>query len=133
MERFEEETQKRPKIGEILLGMDTPKKRFQVSGSIGGFSKMVATMEFETACDYALLQLSHELSPNITPNLPTDPYVGIDANAQRHGAFRVIEILKHLADPEKEPTQLKTERLNYASPSSRPSRTLTSNDPAKAT
>lgn len=87
---------------------------------------MVASVEFETACDYALLQLSHELSPNITPNLPTDPYVGIDANAQRHGAFRVIEILKHLADPEKEPTQPKTERLNYASPSPRSPTTSTS-------
>lgn len=110
--------------------MTTARQRFQVSGFRDGFSKMAGTIEFECACDYALLELLEELRPNTTGNQPTDPYIGLDSNAQVQGAKRLLEILKHLHEPVKTPTIPKRETLNYADrTSTRPSRTAASPSP----
>lgn len=93
--------------------MSTPRQRFQLSGLSEKFKGVVASESFELACDYALLQLFSELPPNNVPGSPTDPYVGLDANAQAWGARRVIEILQHLHEPEKEPKQSPKPTLNY--------------------
>lgn len=93
--------------------MSTPKERFLTSGHAGDFAKLVASEHFEPACDYALLQLRLELPANCSPNLPTDPLTGFDANAQTVGAMRVLEILKHLHEPVKAPTTLTTPKLHY--------------------
>lgn len=100
--------------------MNTPKERFQqLSGQCGAFKKFVGTTEFLTACDYALLQLQQEMTPNTVVDRPTDPYIGIDANAQMQGAKRLIEILKNLHEPPPKPKPIKRDTLNYASPSTR--------------
>ena len=91
----------------------TPKERFLISGHAKAFLDMINSEHFGPACDYALLELQYQIPPNTTPNLPTDPYVGLDANAQMWGAKRVIEILKQLAEPVKEPEPLKRESLHY--------------------
>lgn len=82
--------------------MRTPKESFLLSGKAEAFGRLRSTVEFETACDYALLQLQSEMPPNTMPGLPTDPYIGIDANAQMVGARRLVEILLSLAEPIKE-------------------------------
>jgi len=91
----------------------TPKESFQLTGKSADFAKLRATEAFETACDYALLELQWWMPPNTTPSLPTDPYVGIDANAQMFGAKRVIEILKSLSEPVKQPEPSKRPSLYH--------------------
>lgn len=91
----------------------TPRESFQVSGSLADFKKIIALAAFEVACDYALLELQHQMPPNTTPSLPTDPYVGIDANAQMQGAKRVLAILKNLAEPVEQAKPIKQDRLHY--------------------
>ena len=93
--------------------MRTPKQSFLLSGKAADFKKIVATETFEVACDYALMELQSQMPPNCTPNLPTDPYVGIDANAQMFGAKRVIELLKNLAEPIKEPEQPRRQTIYH--------------------
>lgn len=109
--------------------MSTPQQRFRVSGAREAFEKMASTAAFEIACDYAFMQLVSELPATVDPNTPTDPYVAIDANAQRYGAGRVLEILKHLHEQEKEPTPTKREQLRYAQPSTIPGASRPSNRP----
>lgn len=84
-----------------------------MSGHMDNFKKLVATEAFEVACDYALLELQSHMAPNTVPGLPTDPYIGIDANAQMFGARRVIEILKNLSDPTESPKQPERPKLHY--------------------
>jgi hypothetical protein len=93
--------------------MKTPRESFQVSGKAAEFRRCVGNEAFEPACEYALLQLATEMPHNCHPSLPTDPYVGLDANAQMHGARRVLEILQTIADPIKPPTDEKRNTLNY--------------------
>lgn len=91
----------------------TPKESFLLTGKAKAFEAIVASEAFETACDYALLQLQAEMPYNTHPSLPTDPLVGIDANARMHGAMRVIEILKTLHEPVKQPESPKKPSLHY--------------------
>lgn len=94
--------------------MPTPKENFLVSGKAPAWAAVVAKVpEFETACDYALLQLQSEMRPNTTPNLPTDPYIGLDANAQMTGARRVLEILSTLSEPINPPKPQTKDTLHY--------------------
>ena len=93
--------------------MRTPRESFLLTGKAADFQKIAASEAFETACDYALLELQHQMPPNTTPSLPTDPYVGLDANAQMWGARRVIELLKTLAEPIKTTTPPKRDSLHY--------------------
>lgn len=96
--------------------MPTPRESFLLTGKAAEFKRVVASESFETACDYALLHLLSQMPPNTMPGLPTDPYVGLDANAQMNGARRVIEILKSLAEPVKEPKPIKRDQLHYDQP-----------------
>lgn len=96
--------------------MRTPKESFLLSGKADEFKKILATESFEVACDYALLQLVSDLPPNTTPSLPTDPYIGIDANAQLFGAKRVLAILQSLAEPVPTKKTDKRDTLNYDRP-----------------
>ena len=93
--------------------MRTPRESFQLSGKAADFKKIAATEAFEVACDYALMELQQQMPPNCTPSLPTDPYVGIDANAQMWGAKRVIELLKNLAEPTKAPEQTRRQTIYH--------------------
>ena len=91
----------------------TPRESFLATGTAKDFEKIVATVAFDLACDYALLELQSLMPPNLVPNLPTDPYIGLDANAQMTGAARVIRILKTLHEPVKPPTTPKRDTLHY--------------------
>lgn len=93
--------------------MTTPKDRFLVSGHAASFGKVVSSESFETACDYALLQLRSEMPVNCQPGLLPDPLLGFDANAQMVGASRVLEILKHIHEPIKPTSQPVTAKLHY--------------------
>ena len=93
--------------------MRTPRESFLLSGKVAEFKKIVAAESFETACDYAVLQLQSEMLPNRLPGLPIDPCAGLDANAQMQGAARVIDILKTIGEPVKPPTPIKKETLHY--------------------
>lgn len=94
--------------------MHTPRELFLISGHAPDFKKLVASESLEPACLHALAQLQSEMPANTFPGQPTDPYVAIDANAQMHGARRVIEILLSLHEPPKSPLPPKPDRLNYA-------------------
>lgn len=60
------------------------------------------------------MQLQAELPSNTNPNLPaTDPYVGLDANAQMVGAKRVLAILLDLSQPIQKPKEPQHRTLNY--------------------
>ncbi len=93
--------------------MRTPRESFLLSGKAAEFKKIAAAESFETACDYAVLQLQSEMLPNRLPGLPIDPCAGLDANAQMQGAARVIDILKTIAEPITPPTPAKRESLHY--------------------
>ncbi len=94
--------------------MRSPRESFHLTGKASTWGKTMASFpEFETACDYALLQLQSEMVPTAIPGAPTDPYHAIDANSQMWGARRVIEILRTLHDPTKSPTPTKRESLHY--------------------
>lgn len=93
--------------------MNTPKESFLTGGQAETFKKIVGSEAFVVACDYALMELQHQMPPTNTPGLPTDPYVAIDANSQMWGARRAIEILKTLSEPIKQPTAPKQDRLHY--------------------
>ena len=93
--------------------MRTPRESFLLTGKADAIKKIVVTEGFDTACDYALLQLQFEMLPNRLPGLPIDPCAGLDANAQMQGAGRVIEILKTLAEPVPVPKPVKKESLHY--------------------
>lgn len=92
----------------------SPKESFLLSGKVEAWKKVVSSVpELDTACDYALLQLQYEMPGNIQPGVATDPYIGMDANAQMHGARRVLDILRTLHEPTKQATQPKRETLHY--------------------
>ena len=93
--------------------MRTPRQSFLLSGKAKDFEKIVATEAFEVACDYALLQLQSEMPANKFVNQPIDPCLGLDVNAQLHGAWRLVEILKTLHEPTELPNPPKREKLNY--------------------
>ena len=93
--------------------MRTPRESFLLTGKADEFKKIAASDAFEPACNHALLQLLSEMPSNTMPSLPTDPYVGLDANAQMVGARRVLEILKTISEPVQPPTTKKRETLNY--------------------
>lgn len=93
--------------------MRTPKESFRLSGHAAAFKNIAGTEAFEVACDYALMELQQQMPPNCTPGLPTDPYIGIDANAQMWGAKRVIDLLKNLSEPTKEPDQPKRKTIYH--------------------
>ena len=93
--------------------MNTPRESFRVSGHAGAFSKLAASESFDPACDYAFLQLVSEMPPNTHPSLPTDPYVGFDANAQIQGARRVLSILRTIHKPVEQPKPAKKDTLHY--------------------
>jgi hypothetical protein len=93
--------------------MTSPKERFLTSGHAANFAKLVTSEAFEPACDYALSQLCSELPVNCQPGMQPDALLGFDANAQREGATRVLEILKTLAEVPKPPTQPTTGKLHY--------------------
>jgi hypothetical protein len=95
--------------------MKSPRESFLLSGKAGAWKKIVDTVpELDAACEYALLQLAAEMPHNLHPSLPTDVMVGFDANAQMHGAARVLEILRTISEPVTPPTTPKRESLNYA-------------------
>lgn len=100
----------------------TPKESFLLTGKAKEFGNIAASEAFETACDYALLQLQSEMLPNLHPNLPTDPYVGLDANAQMHGARRLLDILRSLHEPTvtKPPTKRPTPHYDNERPRTTP-------------
>ena len=93
--------------------MTSPKDRFLTSGHAKGFLALVASEHFSPACDYALLEMQSELPVNCQPGMPLDPFLGADANAQRVGAIRVLEILKTLSEPHKPPTTQTSQKLHY--------------------
>lgn len=93
--------------------MRTPREAFQKSGKLREYEAILALPAFEMACHYALLQLQSVMRPNISPDLPTDPYVGLDANAQMTGAQAVLEILQTLNLPEEKITTPKRKTLHY--------------------
>lgn len=93
--------------------MNTPKERFIASPHAANFAKAANTEAFEAACDYALMQLCSELPVNCQPGMANDYLIGYDANGQRTGATRVLEILKHLHEAPKAPTPTKTPALHY--------------------
>lgn len=93
--------------------MSTPKERFLVSGHAANFAKVVASEAFEPACDYALAQLCSELPVNCQPGMVPDALLGFDANAQRVGATRVLEILKTIAQAPKPESAPQTPKLHY--------------------
>jgi hypothetical protein len=93
--------------------MKSPRESFQTSGKAAEFRRCAGNEAFEPACEYALLQLVSEMQPNRQPSLPIDPYAGLDANAQIHGARRVLEILQTIADPIKLPQPENRNSLNY--------------------
>lgn len=96
--------------------MRTPKELFHVSGFLASFKEVVKADCFESACEYALMQLQSELPPTVEPGTPTDPYIGLDANSQLQGARRVLTILKSLHEHDKKSEPPKRDRLNYANP-----------------
>lgn len=94
--------------------MRTIREQFQTSGKPLALAKLLAAdPEFENVCNYALLQLQSELPVNAQVGSATDPYVGLDANAQMHGAQRIVQILQTIHQPVKEPATPKKDRLNY--------------------
>jgi hypothetical protein len=93
--------------------VSTPKERFLVSGHAANFAKLVASPDFEPACDYALSELCFELPVNCQPGMAPDALLGFDANSQRVGATRVLEILKTLSEAPKAPTAPTTSKLHY--------------------
>lgn len=95
--------------------MSTPRERFLTSPHAKPFAAIAASTAFEAACDYALLEMQQHMPPNTGPGLPTDPYVGIDANARLQGAMMVLQILKTIHQPIEEPKTPKRNTLNYAS------------------
>lgn len=78
-----------------------------MSGAAAKFEAMAKTPEFQTALDYALLQLESEMP---LPQLPAamGPY-----GACMLGARRVLEILLELHKPEPEPPKPRR-GLDYA-------------------
>ena len=93
--------------------MSTPKERFLTSGHAANFAKLAASEAFEPACDYALAQLCSELPVNCQPGMAPDALLGFDANAQRVGATRVLEILKTIHEaPKPTPTPI-ISKLHY--------------------
>ena len=93
--------------------MTTPKERFLVSGHAAAFAKLVTSEDFTAACDYALLEFQSELPVNCQPGMQPDALLGFDANAQRTGATRVLDILKTLAEVPKPSTPPTTGKLHY--------------------
>lgn len=87
--------------------MRTPKEAFLTSGHAAAFAKIVSNEAFEPACNAALLELQCWMSPTVTPGVPTDPYIAIDANSQMFGAKVVLNILKSLCEPIKQPSKTK--------------------------
>ena len=93
--------------------MATPRESFQLSGIAAEFKKVVSADYFDVACDYAVLQLLSEMPSNQRAGAPVDPYTGMDSNAQMHGARRVLDILKSLAEPIKPTTPTKRETIYH--------------------
>lgn len=97
--------------------MRTPKEIFITSGYANDFAKIANAEAFESACQFAMMQLRTELPDNVCPGVATDPLIGFDANAQMVGAARVISILQTLHQTPEKPPTTKRESLNYATPS----------------
>lgn len=93
--------------------MRPPKESWLTSGHSASFAKLVASESFEPACQHALMQLQSELPPTAVPGVPTDPYIGLDANSQMFGARRVLAILSSLSEPAKPSTTPKSQTLHY--------------------
>ena len=93
--------------------MRTPRESFLLTGKATDWKKLVASDAFDPACNYALLQLLYEMTPNRLPGLPIDPYAGIVENAKLEGAARVLDILRTIAEPITEPTTPRRESLHY--------------------
>lgn len=95
--------------------MRTPKELFLVGGFAPQLKEAAAKEWFEAALNHAFAQFCIELRRNTTsPTLPIDAFVAVDANGQREGAQRVLEILQTLADPVKQTEPPKQQKLNYA-------------------
>ena len=94
----------------------TPHESFLATGHKDEWSKIVGSRAFGVACEYALLQLVTELPGNAAAHNLLIQYTGLDANAQRQGAQRLIEILQHLAEPVKknEPPKRETPYSRHA-------------------
>lgn len=85
---------------------NSAKETFCHSPHRAAHERTVQTESFQTACDYALLQLLSEM-----PSAP-DPQRGWDSHSQMCGARRIIQILKTLHEPVKNPVAPKIDRLN---------------------
>lgn len=96
--------------------MRTPKELFLVSGFARELKEAAGKEWFEASLHAAFSQLCTELPRNgaRSSNLPMDVMTGVDANAQRVGAQRVLEILQTLAEPVKETKPPQPQKLNYA-------------------
>lgn len=69
--------------------------------------QIVLTPEFQTACDYALLEFAQR-QPQAK-----DPSHGWDSHSQLVGAREVLEILKALHEPTTTKTGTREPSLNY--------------------
>lgn len=94
--------------------MRSAKLAFLQSGQAKAWAAVVGSESFETACEYALLQLLSEMTPNVEPGKAADAYAGMDANAQMHGAARVLAILSTIANPIESPKKTARETLHYS-------------------
>jgi len=96
------------------MPIESPKQTFLLSPHRLFHEKVATTDAFRAACDYSMLQLMNELRSTVTVGLPTDPYVGMDANSQLCGAKRIIEILKTIHEPMPTPPK-ETRKTPYSS------------------
>lgn len=93
--------------------MRTPREVFIASPHATGWKSVCNSEVFDPACIAALAELQSQMPSSATPGVPTDPYVGIDANAQMFGARRVLAILAGIAEPIKQPEPIKRPSLKY--------------------
>lgn len=85
----------------------TAKEQFVTSPHRLAFEKIANDPAFESACAYALSALVEEQP------IAIDPTRDFALANQVSGAKRLIEILKTIHEPPKEPTPLRHPSLNY--------------------
>ena len=86
--------------------MPSPKDKFIASGHRAAMEQIAQTPAFDSACDFALLQLHHQLPD------ATDVSKGWDAHSQMTGGRKALEILKNLHKANQERKPAAQPRLN---------------------
>lgn len=84
----------------------TPKEAFRTGAHRDAFEKMAATVTFDTACEYALLELIHRL-----PDCSGNPNENWAKHSETIGARAVLDILRSLHLPDEEPPSMKLRNL----------------------